>query len=438
MKMLRFKLYAYRNRLVPMFVLVMIPWLAVAQWAPWWANSIAIPLLFICAWLLLLHVLPMPPLLAPRRTNDEGKVSDIDIAKMRRGSEQHVQQLLARWVLMTRDSKLQIEEVDQHVTEVMLHAESAVVEIGKRFIEVTRKTRKQVELAVALLSRTGAEDGAAAGKTPESLTDYINACDALLKDLGEKLAAVGEQLANLAARQEAVREDSKRIDGALDQLAALASQIRVLALDSSRRGGTDNRAFVEMTDRVRDLSLTADESSRAIRKTLEDIKAQAGNTDTAIRALAKQARDAGRQSGERVSELTGATLRKTQEVHTALGEIGTLGERIQEDINQIVIELQFQDITQQKLQRLKQPMLSELATSWLTMFEETRDFNRRLSASTEPELSPTHFRVSLKNAPEPGKSVRTDAPDPGKGVRTGEGADADKPRRDDGNKVEIF
>ena len=52
MKVLRFKLYAYRNRLVPMFVLVMIPWLAVAPWAPWWAISIAMPLLFICAALL--------------------------------------------------------------------------------------------------------------------------------------------------------------------------------------------------------------------------------------------------------------------------------------------------------------------------------------------------------------------------------------------------
>jgi methyl-accepting chemotaxis protein len=423
MKLLRFKLYAYRNRLVPMFVLIMVPWLAVAQWAPWWANSIAIPLLFVCAWLLFANVLPMPP--APRRTTDDSKLSDVDIASLRKNSEQNVQQLLSRWALMTRDSKLQIEEVDQHVTEVMAQAESAVVEIGKRFVEVTRKTRRQVELAVALLST---EESATSAKTADSLTDCINACDALLQDLSQKLVGVGEELANLAARQEAVREDSKRIDGALDQLAGLASQIRVLALDSSRRGGTDNRAFVEMTDRVRDLSLTADESSRAIRKTLEDIKAQAGSTDTAIRALAKQARDAGRQSSERVSELTGATLRKTQEVHEALGEIGALGERIQEDINQIVIELQFQDITQQKLQRLKQPMLSELATSWLTMFEETRAFNRKLGARTgeAAELPPTRFRVSLKKLPE------ADKPKPAPSA-----PDAGQPRRDDG-KVELF
>src|SRR5437660_1579674 len=82
---------------------------------------------------------------------------DADISKLRKSSDQHAQQLLARWANMTRESKEQLEEVDQHVTEVMTHAESAVVEIGKRFVEVTRKTRKQVELAVGLLSRTGTD-----------------------------------------------------------------------------------------------------------------------------------------------------------------------------------------------------------------------------------------------------------------------------------------
>jgi methyl-accepting chemotaxis protein len=425
MKPLRFKLYAYRNRLVPMLVLIMVPWLAIAAWAPWWMLSVSLPLLLACAWLLFLHVLPNPP--ATRRVTDEHRLSDTEILSMRK-SDLHAQELLARWASMTHESKQQLDEVDQHVTDVMTHAESAVVEIGKRFVEVTRKTRKQVELAVGLLSRTGVE-AAEEGGRPDSLTDYINASDALLKDLGTQLSGLGEQLAALSARQEAVREDSKRIDGALDQLAGLASQIRVLALDSSRRGSSDNRAFVEMTDRVRDLSLTADESSRAIRRTLEDIKAQAGSTDNAIRALATQARDAGRRSNEQVTQLTGATLEKMQEVHAALGEIGELGERIQTDINQIIIELQFQDITQQKLQRLKAPMLAELASSWISMFEETRAFNQKLAVRPEtPEAQRTQpFRVSRKNAAGAGRVGQGDA-----------APQETEPRRDDGSKVELF
>jgi methyl-accepting chemotaxis protein len=403
MKALRFKLYLYRNRLAPMFVLVMVPWLAVATWAPWWVLGISIPLLFVSALLLVLHVLPTPPAAAPRRASDEGKLSDTEITRLRKAPETDVQQLIARWTTTSRDSRAQLEEVEQQVTDVMTHAESSVVEIGKRFIEVTRKTRQQVELAVALLARTGADEGAG-NKAPESLTDYINASDALLKHMSAQLIVLGEQLARLAARQEAVREDSKRIDGALDQLAGLASQIRVLALDSSTRGGTENRSFVEMTDRVRAFSLSADEASRAIRSILEEIKEHAATTDTAIRGLAKQANDAGRQSNDQVAQLTGATLQKTHEVHQTLSDIGSLGERIQEDINQIVIALQFQDITQQKLQRLKAPIISELASSWLSVYEETRSFNRKLGrGGGGDDTQPAHFRVSLKNAPSADK-----------------------------------
>jgi methyl-accepting chemotaxis protein len=420
MKALRFKLYLYRNRLAPMFVLLMVPWLAVATWAPWWVQAISIPLLFVSALLLVLHVLPTPPAAAPRRASDAGKLSDSDITRLRKTSETDVQQLLARWTSTSRDSSAQLEEVEQHVTDVMAHAESSVIEIGKRFIEVTRKTRQQVELAVALLSRTRSEDAAADDKAPESLTDYINASDALLKHMSAQLIVLGEQLSTLATKQEAVRENSKRIDGALDQLSGLASQIRVLALDSSTRGGTENRSFVEMTDRVRSFSLSADESSRAIRKILEDIKDHSVTTDTAIRALAKQANDAGRQSNEQVAELTAATLEKTHEVHQTLGEIGNLGERIQEDINQIVIALQFQDITQQKLQRLKAPIISELASSWLSVYEETRTFNRKLGRAGGDEQQPAHFRVSLKNSPSAEKPKE----------------ESDNKRPD--NKVELF
>ena len=395
MKLWRFKAYAYRNRLVPMFVLIVIPWLAVTAWAPWWAQAISFSLLFVSALLLFLHVLPMPP--APRRQSDEVRLSNDQISQLRKVPGDDVQQLLERWTSTSRDSRQQLEEVDQQVTDVMTHAESSVIEIGKRFIEVTRKTRQQVELAVALLSRTRADEEASGDKPPESLTDYINASDALLKHMSAQLIVLGEQLATLAARQEAVRENSKRIDGALDQLAGLASQIRVLALDSSTRGGEMNRSFVEMTDRVRNFSLTADESSRVIRKILEDIKEHATTTDNAIRGLARQANEAGRQSNEKVAELTTATLQKTHEVHQTLGEIGNLGERIQEDINQIVIALQFQDITQQKLQRLKAPIISELASSWMSVYEETRTFNRKLGRGGEDGQAATPFRVSLKN-----------------------------------------
>jgi hypothetical protein len=104
-----------------------------------------------------------------------------------------------------------------------------------------------------------------------------------------------------------------------------------------------------------------------------------------------------------------------------------------------VIELQFQDITQQKLQRLKQPMISELASSWLSMFEETRAFNRKLSATAgdATELPATPFRVSLKKSPEAEKKALEAERKSPAADKAGPKKDAERPR-DDGNKVELF
>ena len=70
-----------------------------------------------------------------------------------------------------------------------------------------------------------------------------------------------------------------------------------------------------------------------------------------------------------------------QEVAETLSQIGALGNEIQKDINDIVVALQFQDITQQKLQRLKNPLLTDLLASLRTLFDETRVLSNKLQGS---------------------------------------------------------
>src|SRR5262249_5408614 len=74
-------------------------------------------------------------------------------------------------------------------------------------------------------------------------------------------------------------------------------------------------------------------------------------------------------------------LHNGQEVAETLSQIGSLGNEIQKDINDIVVTLQYQDITQQKLQRLKAPLLSDLMSSLRVLFDETRVLPNKLQGS---------------------------------------------------------
>jgi methyl-accepting chemotaxis protein len=272
---------------------------------------------------------------------------------------------------------------------VIQYSESAVIEIGKRFVSVTRKTRKQVEQALGMLEHAGA-----GGKPRESrpLPELASAYEELAAKIAASLSKVAETAEALEKRHETVRKDFEHVDTLLDQLAAHDSQIGVLALNTSVKG----QDVVSVSDQIRTLSLESKALTRDIRRTLEQVRGQATTTHSAVRNAVAQAREAASFASVEGQKLGREMLFNTQEVAETLSQIGALGGEIQKDINEIIVALQFQDITQQKLQRLKDPMLSDLMTSLRAIFDETRSLSVKLEGSGLVEQG----GAPMKNAPE--------------------------------------
>jgi hypothetical protein len=220
----------------------------------------------------------------PRRENDDPGVPDAQIRKMRKMSS-GVHNLLSRWSSHADRSRVDIEAVSSHVDDVIEYSESAVVEIGKRFVSVTRKTRKQVEHALGMLEHTRAD-----GKKRESrpLPELVTAYESLAAKISASLAKVAESAEALEKRHETVRKDFEHVDTLLDQLAAHDSQIGVLALNTSVKG----QDIVSVSDQIRTLSLESKALTRDIRRTLEQVRGQATSTHGAVRNAVAQAREA--------------------------------------------------------------------------------------------------------------------------------------------------
>jgi len=64
-----------------------------------------------------------------------------------------------------------------------------------------------------------------------------------------------------------------------------------------------------------------------------------------------------------VSQLNIATMEKAREVTGTLEKITDLGKEVRRDINQIIVAMQYQDITQQKLEQIKAPLLAAAVAS---------------------------------------------------------------------------
>jgi hypothetical protein len=103
---------------------------------------------------------------------------------------------------------------------------------------------------------------------------------------------------------------------------------------------------------------------------------------------------------------------------------------IQKDINQIIIAMQFQDITRQKLERLHKPTLGAATAALSLLSHETqallqRDLYRAVRAYSESALKP---KISERDGAEA---------DAGALDVLGGGSHDDKPQSPD-KKVEIF
>ena len=104
-------------------------------------------------------------------------------------------------------------------------------------------------------------------------------------------------------------------------------------------------------------------------------------TDELARAGAESESAAARSARLDLTRLSEAVMRRNQEVLAILDRMHTLGEEVRQDIHQIVVNLQFQDITHQKLERVKTPLLNELGRNLQAIAEETRRLYQRLFRS---------------------------------------------------------
>jgi len=74
-----------------------------------------------------------------------------------------------------------------------------------------------------------------------------------------------------------------------------------------------------------------------------------------------------------VAQLNVTMIDKTREVEDSLSRINGLGEAIQQDVNNAIIAMQFQDITQQQLENMRGNILAEVMRNLDTLSVETQE-----------------------------------------------------------------
>ena len=265
-----------------------------------------------------------------------------------------------------------------------------MTDISKNFRVVVAKANEQTEAAMSLLKSEGQ------GRGLLSLPEFIKAYDSQLTSVTTHMTGFSTAADEMASHQKRVSEHARVMEETIDQMRTMASQISRIALDGSvaMTSQTLNpRDFVEMTDRIRAISAEAHELTRKTRQGLDSIgdEVRAGNKRTT--QVAEAARRAVEIARTEIATLNSATIEQTSQMEQTIKRINDLSVEIQKDINHIIVAMQFQDITRQKLERLHKPTLGAATESLAALSHETqallgRDLYRAVRAYAESAIKP--------------------------------------------------
>ena len=383
-----------------LIVIGFLPWLWMAMLVPAWALLVALGLVPVAAFTAMALVLKDVNAEDEPVTAAGAQEPFMKWRKRTRLFQQVVvglDTMLERWDAASQVNRRKLEMVTESVEEVIRLTEDAVGDISKNFRVVIAKAHAQTDAAMSLLKSDGSGTGVL------SLPDFIQAYDTQLVNVTTHMTSFSAAADEMASHQKRVTEHARVMEQTIDGLRDMASQISRIALDSSvaMTSGTLNpRDFVEMTDRIRAISAQAHELTRRTRQGLDAIGDEVRQGNKRTTQVAEAARRAVEVARQEISTLNSATIEQSRQIEGALKCVNDLSVEIQKDIDGIIVAMQFQDITRQKLERLHKPALAASAQSLSLLSHETqallqRDLYRAVRAYAQSALQPRMTREAL-------------------------------------------
>ncbi len=235
---------------------------------------------------------------------------------------------------------------------VIQETETATLEIGERFMEITSRARNQASRAADAL----AEFGGSGERDGMSLVDMsreaLSAVIGNLRDVNGVARQTLDGMRNMTGTLENIRN-------VVQEIEYIADQTNLLALNASieaARAGEHGRGFAVVADEVRKLSArstsAASEIGKLIRGVESEITAISGETLRSAEMTEERSKESETIMNETLGKLNEAMIRVQNELDVLSEGTGSLAR----DISGIVVSMQFQDITRQKIEHVIEPL----------------------------------------------------------------------------------
>jgi len=284
------------------------------------------------------------------------KIDDLLNTMAGESEKRRIDSLMRRWAEIAKQFVAVKEHLDVQVSDVVSQSAEATDTIAKSFKTVIKKATLQATQAMNLLEGT---QGATDDGSPQSLQDFIRVSDERLNKMADEVIRVADLSVKMVRDLDDVKDRTQEIDGFLMDVGKLADQTSLLALNAdieASRAGDAGRGFGIVAQEVRRLSKRSNVFSHEIRNHLKMVKNGLNTTYSNMQTLSSKDMAHANNIKNDIMSLTQTLEAKNREVANTVSDINTISKEIAQDVQNVIISLQFHDIISQKLISLAKPI----------------------------------------------------------------------------------
>jgi methyl-accepting chemotaxis protein len=336
---------------------------------------------------------------------------------MRQQLAERDEYLLAQQNLMRRINDL-VPRIERQLSVVIDHTETSAIEIGDKVKYIYDKAQDHLAESNEIAKQfSGKSVTDAEGQERPSLSQVLTRALQLLKEMTEMLEENSRLNVEYSKSIEMILESTATINKITEDIQYISDQTNLLALNAAieaARAGEHGRGFSVVAEEVRKLSDRTNQASsditqivgkvndsvadisRSLTENLHKTKAKKESVDVAVHSLVGSAKD-------------------STAVFAKLVESAVLSsESVAHNIDQIIMSLQFQDVTRQEIEAAMAPLrqIGDFAADMVVKFEATGTEGARVAVPTAAPAAAraTARPAAAKAAPAKGPNLFPEAP----------------------------
>lgn len=239
------------------------------------------------------------------------------------------------------------------LAEVTEQTETAALDMGARFMSIVERARRQAEKATGSFSRFAGDGGGDRGSLIDLSREALSGAVESLKDMADVTSRTLNEM-------KVIIEDAGNIGRIVSEIEYIAEQINLLALNAAieaARAGEHGRGFSIVADEVRKLSDRSHAAADEMRKLIHKVEADTKEVYSKTEKIAADSSVRSSGAGGVVRDVLKKVDAMMNEAGAQLDELGAETAMLAKDINGIVVSMQFQDITRQRLEHVIEPLL---------------------------------------------------------------------------------